>query len=168
MIEFRPILQQRLIDILTPAVGVGSDANDYIKTFSKFLYDVPIANLPLLVVTVRTAEKLEAGEIGNSYSMYTWTAHLYYLDMDTNVADPYHAGADKRDHITSRIMKAIEGNRFLPDPITKQPLQSVDADGHTEQAYDSSFQAITFDESGEPGNQSFTTELFLEVYTDRS
>lgn len=165
MIEFRSALRKRINDLVVPVVGVGSDPTEFVRTFDKRLKDVDVAALPFLVINVRMMEKLLPGEIGNPFQKYTWTVHIYYLDMETN-ADHYDIADERRDHIIAKVEKALEEARLLQ--IGGDILQSVDTDGHREVVYDSSIQTIIFDESGDDSHQSFTCELHFEVYTDRS
>lgn len=158
LIEFRSALRDRVQEIATATVGPGTDPTDYIKTFDSYLHDVKIEALPYMVITVRTAELNESGEMGGDFDLYRWTLHIYYLDTNPD----YPTGDDRRNVIMGKLEKALELDRFLGN------LRHVDDAGNEEYVIDSRITTILFDSSGENNYHSFVSELYLEVDTARS
>lgn len=158
MIDFRTKLEDKISTLVTTWVGPSSGITAPVVTFDDHLHDVELNQFPYVVINVRTAEKAEAGEIGNTYDLFMWTIHIYYLDLVAT----YSTGKTRRDHILSIIEKNLEKNRYLDH------LQSTDPDGAREYVYDSSISAILFDSSGQEEYYSFVSELYLNVYTARS
>lgn len=158
MIEFSTELETRVKDILVANTGVGTDPDNYVKTWDDHLHDETVDNMPYVVITTRTAEKAGESEIGSKYDLYTYTVHIYYLDIQT----VYATGKLKRSNILSRMKKSLESNRRLNN------LQSIDPDGVREYVYDANISAVLFDSSGQEEYYSFVSELYLNVYTATS
>lgn len=158
MLNFRTHLQDNITTIVRAAVGSGTDPTDYVRTFDSYLHDIDIIDNPFVVINVRTAEKASQSEIGNTYDLYMWTVHIYYID----ITDTYASGDNRRNLILSKIEKTLEENRRLGN------LEVIDTSGHREYVYDSSISAILFDQSGQEEYYTWVSELYLNVYTAKS
>lgn len=159
MIDFHKELKKHLVDSFLPSlVGVDTDLTEPAKSFSDHLYAQDLDSLPFVVVNIRSssADQTE-GEIGNPYDLTTYETHIYYLDM----CDDYVEGDDRRDTILGRLEKKLKLNRKLGN------FEVTDADSR-EYVYDSQISSITFDYSGQEGDYSFVSELYLTVYTAQS
>lgn len=157
MIDFRQTLQQKCTEIAQAAVGPASALPQKVVYFDNHLHDVEVTQMPYLVVNVRTSQP-SSSEIGQSYSVGSWTVHFYYLD----IAKTYNDGEAKRDKIMGALEKALEENRLLGN------CRSTALDGHSEYVYDSRITAVLFDSSGQEEYYSFISELYLDVDTGRS
>lgn len=163
MIEFSERLEERIREVVDAVAGSSTPA-PYIKSYGDHAADVPYDQMPHMMVIVRTDEKESSGEIGNEgYDLWRWTVHLYYLDIETS-DDPnaYKTAKQRRSNIMSRVTKGLERNKRLNN------LEVIDSDGAREYVYDSEISAVLFDSSGQPGDYSFVTELYLNVFTAKT
>jgi hypothetical protein len=139
-------------------VGPGSGLSSFAKTFDSHLYNQEISQLPFIVVNVRSAERQNSeDEIGDPHGLFIYEVHIYYLDMD----ESWDFGDTRRNYIVGNIEKRQERD------VRFGGFQSVDEDCR-EYVYDSEMTSVTFDSSGQEGDYSFVTELYLRVFTARS
>lgn len=156
MIEFRDALTAKLLDVAQSVTGQDSGATNPVVSFDDHLYSKDISELPFIVVNVRSWDEPEDGvEIGNPHGLKIWTVHIYYLDM----TETWNEGAARRNVNVAALKKALDRNKRLDG------LETIDDDGTREYVYDSKFTSATFDTSGQEGEYSFVTELYLNVYT---
>lgn len=157
--NFRKALQDKVLSICQLAVGDPS-ATNYVRTFDKYLHDLPTQNFPYVVANVRQAQRTGSGEMGTYNDMYEWAVHIYYLDIETTEGN-YSVAEARRDEIVQKIVTAFEGNPRL-DNLTDiaTPMRYV--------VYDSNWESVLFDSSGQEGYYTFVSELYLSVDTARS
>lgn len=158
MIEFRQALQNKLLDLTKDWVGPTALVTERVISFDSYLHDVEIDDTPFIVVNVRRTSKQAEGEIGNAYDLFLWETHIYYIDMDKD----YATGEAKRDKILGKIEAQLEENRRLDN------LANIDGTGRREYVYDHQITDVLFDYSGQDEYHSFTAELYIEVFTDRT
>lgn len=149
--NFRSLLQATCMGIAQTTVS------DTVKTFDKYLHDIALDQFPYIATTVRQAERHGPGEIGTTNQMYDWTVHLYYLDTTTT----YDVGEARRDDVVNRLVSAFEKSPRLNN------LADVSSPVHFT-VYNSYWEAILFDSSGQDGYYTFVSELYLTVETARS
>lgn len=157
MIQFRQDAQNKLLELLESWVSVDAlTAETGAVKFDKRLYDVPLEETPFVVANVRDFQKVQGGEIGNEHDLYTWDAHIYYIDIDAD----YDIGEAKRDTILGIIVKNLEEDRRLGN------LQTVSG-SEREYVYSLDVNTGIFDSSGQEEYFSFTGELHIELFTAR-
>lgn len=157
----RKAIQAEVITICAAVVAQGVDDDFYVNLIDKVLPsgEVPSEHFPALIVNVRTSDQAAPGEMGTLHNVWKWMVHIYYLD----VSDDYTAGEEKRDEIVERVQVALEQNPRLNNIRT-----NPDGAGITEYVYDSDFQSVLFDSSGQDGYYTFVAELYLNVDTARN
>lgn len=160
MIDFTDKLNDHLVTLAGTWVGAGTDPNgNYItKTIDDHLHDVAITNTPYLAIVVKDFEQSSAGEIGVDHDLYEYNVHLYYIAMNT----VYNTGKVARSTILSRLVKNLEMNKRLNN------FQVVDTQGGREYVFDLNVTAGNFDYIGQDQYHSFTSELYITVYTART
>lgn len=153
----RQRVQNKLLEMCERIVGPVSQSEYKVKTFDKYLHDVPIEEMPYVVVNVRQVEQTP-GEIGILRELEAWTVHIYYLD----ISDDYNEGEFRRDRIVHLIQETIEQEPTLEG----LRLPQYDEDGnapYTEYVFDSGFESAMFDASGQDGYYTFVAELYFTV-----
>jgi hypothetical protein len=156
--NFRKELQERVLSILSAAVGPSSSAVYKVKTFEKKLIDYPLDQMPMCVVTVRSKNKGET-EIGTYQELWNWEVHIYLL----GIAEDYDTGELQRDEIVSKIDATLTLN-----PRLSNLAVTINEGANRESVFDSNFSAVLFDSSGQDGYYTFVSELYLQVDTQRN
>lgn len=152
MAEFRNVLRDRLLTLTRTWVGPTAGP---VITFDDHLYSLPIEQLPFLVVNVRNYEKIiESNSLGARPDK-SWEVHVYYLDMDPVWA----TGDTRRDNVIGILEQKFDRD------FTLGKLEATLSSGEREYVYDTEITSATFDSSGQDGEYSFVTELYLKVYT---
>ena len=162
---FQPALEQRVIDILKPVIGEGTDATDYIKSWHHYLTDLNFdprnysSVFPFVVVSTRSLDQIGAGEIGTRFEINAWTVNLYYID----VVKDYEEGRQRRARLTHQIQKTLELEPRLQNLAVVAPNDDIAV-----KVYDSNFSSIQFDSSGQEGYYTFVSEMYLTVNTSKN
>ena len=162
---FQPALEERVTDILKPAVGQGTDAVDYIKTWDHYLKDLNFDPrnykqfFPYMVVTARSEEQVGPGEMGTRLEINNWVMNLYYID----VVQEYEEGRQRRAKLVHQIQKTLELEPRLQNLAVMAPNDNI-----ITKVYDSNFASIQFDSSGQEGYYTFVSEMYLNVNTSKN
>lgn len=155
MIEFRKNLRERLVAKVTEYVGPATPEPN-VKLIDQYLHAVETYQLPFVVTYVRQIQNESEGEIGTPFTQDIWEVHIYYLDKNADRI----AGEDKMDNIIGDLVKKIKKDRYLGH------LNAVDTEGNETYVYDTKVTSVLFDSSGQEGDYSFVSEVYLNVYTD--
>ena len=162
---FMNALEERVVDLLKPVVGEGSDPVDYIKSWEYYLTDLNFdprnytQHFPFVVVSSRGLEQMNPGEMGTRMEINNWNVHIYYID----VVKEYEEGRQRRAKLVHLIQKTLELEPRLGELAVTAPNDSI-----TTKVYDSNFSSIQFDSSGQEGYYSFVSELYLNVGTSKN
>ena len=153
-------LEDKITELLKAAVGEGTDAEDYVKTWDVFLKDLNFdpgrykQYFPYVVVTARQEDQIAPGEMGIRLELNNWQVHIYYID----VVKDYETGRQRRAKLVHNMQKALELAPNLNALTVTAPNDDV-----TSKVYDSNFTSIQFDSSGQEGYYTFVSEMYLTV-----
>jgi hypothetical protein len=164
---FQPALEERVVDILKSAVGVGWEATptDWVKTWDYFLHDLDFNPrqfnkvFPYVVVTANAEQQIAPGEMGTRLEINTWTVAIYYIDIVTN----FEEGRQRRAKLVHQIQKALELEPRLRNLAVTAPNDTI-----VTKVYDSNFSSLNFDTSGQEGYYTFISEMYLSVDTSKN
>lgn len=155
----RKSIQDKILTLLQNALDINSNADYKVRTFSRRLTDLPIAELPNIVVTVRQKSQSGPGEFGTVKELWAWEVQIYYLD----ISDDYDQGEMRRDKVTDDIETVLE-KAYRLDGLSV----TINNLGNTETVFDSNFSSVLFDSSGQDGYYTFVSELYFTVNTQRN
>lgn len=160
MIDFTDKLNDHLVSLVTTWVGptTDPDVNNTVKVVDDHLHDVEIENTPYIAVVVRDFEQNHPGEIGVDHDLYIYNIHIYYIAMSSS----YDIGKVARSTILSKLVKNLEMNKRLNN------FQVTDTGGGREYVFDLNVTSGLLDYIGQDEYHSFTSELYMTVYTARS
>lgn len=162
MIEFSDQLEERLTDLCKTAVGEGTDATNFVKTFDNYLHDIEISDYPYIALSVRTGnENPGLGELTTQRDIWTWYVHIYYMDVQEE--STYADGKKKRSNIMSRVEKQIIQDRRLGN------LEVTDDEsGYREYVWDTHITNVLFDYTGQEDYHVFVSEMYVEVHSGKT
>lgn len=158
IIDVATALEQKITEILTRTVGVGTDPTNFVKLFDDHLHDVEITLMPFVVVTARSAEQGVERSIGQHFMPRDYIVHIYYLDL----SETFPEGKARRNLIVEKMASELEQNYRLDN------FSLTDPAGNTEHVWDTDLTNILLDYSGQDEYYSFVSELYLTVHTDRN
>lgn len=160
IIEFRNALRDKMLEFTREWVGEASGVAHPALTIDDHLYSQDYSLLPFIAVNVRQWTKMrDSEEMGNPVSdLKEWDVQIYYLDVTKDGQTWMDADA-VRNELIGILEKNIKQNRYLDN------LQTTDADGHREYVFNTEISSASFDSSGQEGEYSFVTVLYLTVYT---
>ena len=162
---FQPALEEKVTDILKAAVGPGTDAVDYVKTWGFFLQDLNFdpgqydQSFPYVVTLATNEQQIAPGEMGVRLEVNSWTVSIFYID----VVKDFETGRQRRAKLVHKIQKALELEPRLQNLAITAPSDNV-----VTKVYDSNFASINFDTSGQEGYYTFVSEMYLTVDTSKN
>lgn len=155
--EFRQALRDQVLLKMNEWIGPTASPA-YLKYTDNHLHDVDSATqMPYGIAYVRQVDMKTRAEIGTGYSLDSWLIQIYILDFDT----VWVTGDNRMSDMVGRLRKRLQQNPKLGN------FSLTDTEGQREYIYDSEVTSVTFDTSGQDGEYTFVSELFLTVQTEK-